>query len=66
VNGTVPNSRPSQVYKRKASFLLGAARIRKRNQNDTSTLVQKKHLLCFLCSIHVHKTSFFFFLVSPT
>jgi hypothetical protein len=26
-------------YQRKASFILGAARVRKRNQNDASTLV---------------------------
>jgi hypothetical protein len=32
-------STPSQVYKRKAIFLLGVARVRKRNQNDTSALV---------------------------
>jgi hypothetical protein len=47
-------------YKRKASFILGAARVRKRNQNDVFTLV-KKNLICFLCSFHIHNTSFFLF-----
>jgi len=39
VNGTVPLSRPSLIYKEKQDFLLGVARVRKRNQNDISTLV---------------------------
>jgi len=30
---------PPHFYKSKASFILGAARVRKRNQNETSTLV---------------------------
>jgi hypothetical protein len=58
-------SRLPQVYKTKASFLLGVARVRKEEKKRKTKMThlpfcKKKHFLCFLCSVHIHKTSFFF------